>query len=56
MKVIISNTANKPIYEQIYIQIKEQIISGSLQDDDALPSIRAMARELRISVITTRHA
>ena len=45
-----------PIYDQIYNQIKQQIISGALQPDEAMPSIRGLARDLRISVITTKRA
>lgn len=56
MDIIISNSDNTPIYEQIYIQVKAQIISGSLYEGDALPSIRLLAKELRISVITTKRA
>lgn len=56
MDIIISNSSNQPIYEQIYIQIKNQIISGKLQEGDALPSIRLLAKDLRISVITTKRA
>lgn len=56
MNIIISNSSDKPIYEQIYIQIKSCIISGELCAGDALPSIRALAKDLRISVITTKRA
>lgn len=56
MDIIIRNGKNQPIYEQIYIQLKEQIISGSLTGGDALPSIRALAKDLKISVITTKRA
>lgn len=56
MDIIISNGKNQPIYEQIYIQLKEQIISGELSEGDALPSIRGLAKDLKISVITTKHA
>ena len=45
-----------PIYDQIYSQIKNQIISGTLQEDEALPSIRNLAKDLRISVVTTKRA
>ena len=48
--------AARPIYDQIYNQIKQQIISGALQPDEAMPSIRGLARDLRISVITTKRA
>ena len=53
MNLIISNASGKPIYEQIYTQVKNCIISGELSPGDALPSIRALAKDLRISVITT---
>ena len=56
MDIIISNAANQPIYEQIYNQIKTQIVSGKLKEDDLLPSIRNLAKDLRISVITTKRA
>ena len=53
---MISNSSGKPIYEQITEQIKSLIISGGLQEGDALPSMRLLAKELRISVITTKRA
>lgn len=56
MNIIISNVSGKPIYEQIYTQIKNCIVSGELSDGEALPSIRALAKDLRISVITTTRA
>ena len=56
MNLIISNASGKPIYEQIYTQVKNCIISGELSPGDALPSIRALAKDLRISVITTKRA
>ena len=56
MNIIISNSSGKPIYEQITSQIKQQILSGQLQPHDALPSMRFLAKELRISVITTKRA
>lgn len=56
MDIIISNSSNKPIYEQISSQIKNLIISGKLKPGDALPSMRLLAKELRISVITTKRA
>ena len=56
MDLIISNASGKPIYEQIYTQVKNCIISGELSPGDALPSIRALAKDLRISVITTTRA
>ena len=56
MDIILSNTCGKPIYEQIRDQVKEQIFTGALKAGDALPSMRLLARELRISVITTKRA
>ena len=56
MEIIIRNSGGKPIYEQITDQIKGQILSGELAAGDALPSIRLLARELRIAVITTKRA
>ena len=56
MNLIISNASGKPIYEQIYTQVKNCIISGELSPGDALPSIRALAKDLRISAITTTRA
>jgi len=56
MKIIISNSSGQPIYEQIVSQIKTMIISGELNEGDALPSMRLLAKELRISVITTKRA
>ena len=56
MNIIISNSSGKPIYEQIADQIKEQIMAGALPAGEALPSMRLLARELRISVITTKRA
>ena len=56
LNLIISNAGDRPIYEQIYTQIKDCIISGELSEGDMLPSIRALAKDLRISVITTTRA
>ncbi len=56
MQVIISNSSGKPIYEQITAQIKNMIMSGELKPGDALPSMRFLAKELHISVITTKRA
>ena len=56
MKIIVSNRSGTPIYEQIKEQIKAAIFSGELQEDDILPSIRQLARDLKISVITTTRA
>jgi len=54
MKIIISNASSEPIYQQIGKQIKAQIISGDLKEGEGLPSIRKLAKELQISVITTK--
>lgn len=56
MKVLISNKSDLPIYEQIKVQVKEQIMSGELSENEALPSIRQLAKDLGISVITTTRA
>ena len=56
MNIIISNSSGVPIYEQICSQIKAQIVSGELREGELLPSIRLLAKELRISVITTKRA
>lgn len=56
MNIYIDNRSGLPIYEQIVSQIKNQIISGTLADGEALPSMRQLARELNISVITTKRA
>ena len=56
MHLIISNADGRPIYEQIAAQIKDSILTGELQPGDMLPSIRALAKDLRISVITTKRA
>lgn len=56
MDIIISNSSSKPIYEQITSQIKNMIINGELKEGTALPSMRILAKELRISVITTKRA
>lgn len=56
MDILIDNKSGAPIYEQIYSQIKSQIISGALKENDMLPSIRGLAKELRISFITTKRA
>ncbi|MCL2019225.1 MAG: GntR family transcriptional regulator [Oscillospiraceae bacterium] len=56
MDIIISNSSGVPIYEQITAQIKAKIIGGELSEGDALPSMRFLAKELRISVITTKRA
>ncbi len=56
MNIIIDNKSGAPIYDQIYSQIKNQIISGALKEDEPLPSIRNLAKDLRISVITTKRA
>ncbi|MBE6942650.1 MAG: GntR family transcriptional regulator [Ruminococcaceae bacterium] len=56
MNILIDNKSGAPIYDQIYSQIKSQIISGALQEDEMLPSIRGLAKDLRISFITTKRA
>ena len=56
MNILIDNKSGAPIYDQIYSQIKRQIISGALQAHEMLPSIRGLAKDLRISFITTKHA
>ena len=56
MRIIIRNTSGKPIYEQIKEQIKEAILSDELNEGDILPSIRQLASELKISVVTTTRA
>lgn len=56
MTILIDNRSGQPIYEQIVSQLREQIFSGALAEDEALPSIRDLARDLRISVITTKRA
>ena len=56
MDVIVSNASDRPIYEQIYMHLKGAILRGELREGDALPSIRALAKDLRISVITTKRA
>lgn len=56
MRIIISNSSDEPIYAQIAKQIKEQILKGELAEGEPLPSIRSLARELNISVITTKRA
>lgn len=56
MNIIIRNASNLPIYEQIYTQLKNSILTGELPEGAALPSIRALAKDLRVSVITTKRA
>ena len=56
MDIILSNSSGKPIYEQIADQVKSQILSGTLAAGNALPSMRLLAKELHISVITTKRA
>lgn len=56
MEIVISNSSGKPIYEQITDQLKSQIMSGQLKAGDPLPSMRALAQSLRISLITTKRA
>lgn len=56
MRVIISNSSDQPIYEQVYSQIKSMIIKGEIDVGEKLPSIRGLARDLQVSVITTKRA
>lgn len=56
MNLIINNTSMQPIYEQIVGQIKEQIMNGALKQDAALPSVRILAKDLRISALTVKKA
>ena len=56
MEIIISNSSNQPIYEQIVRQVKSQIMAGDLVAGEQLPSIRALANSLRVSAITTKRA
>ena len=56
MEILIENKSGAPIYDQIYSQIKNQIISGSIKENEPLPSIRGLAKDLRISFITTKRA
>ena len=56
MNILIDNKSGEPIYHQIYVQIKHQIIGGELAEHELLPSIRALAKDLRISFITTKRA
>ncbi|QZN84367.1 GntR family transcriptional regulator [Cellulomonas sp. C5510] len=56
MRIVVSNSADAPLYEQVAEQIKVAVLAGELQDGDALPSVRSLARDLRISVITTTRA
>lgn len=56
MNILIDNKSGAPIYDQIYSQIKSQIISGALKEHEMLPSIRGLAKDLRISFITTKRA
>ena len=56
MDIVLRNAAGAPIYEQIAAQIKDQIVDGTLEPGQPLPSIRALAKDLRISVITTKRA
>ena len=56
MNILIDNKSGAPIYDQIYTQLKSQIISGALKEDEMVPSIRGLAKDLRISFITTKRA
>ena len=56
MQIFIDNKSGAPIYDQIYTQMKNQIISGALKENEMLPSIRGLAKDLRISFVTTKRA
>jgi len=56
INIIISNTSNKPIYQQLFEQISSQIIKGELESNYSLPPIRTAAKELRVSIITVKKA
>jgi len=56
LHILIDNKSGAPIYDQIYSQIKQQIIAGSLKEHEMLPSIRGLAKDLRISFVTTKRA
>jgi GntR family transcriptional regulator len=56
LHILIDNKSGAPIYDQIYTQIKQQIIAGSLREHEMLPSIRGLAKDLRISFVTTKRA
>ena len=56
MIILIDNKSGEPIYNQIYAQIRRQIISGELKENELLPSIRGLAKDLRISFLTTKRA
>ena len=56
MNIILSNASEAPIYQQIILQIKAQIMSGELKPGEPLPSMRLLAQQLRISLITTKRA
>lgn len=56
MEIIISNSSGEPIYRQIVCQVRQMIMSGELREGDVLPSMRQLAKELKISLITTKHA
>lgn len=56
MNILISNSSSVPLYEQIFNQIKNQILNGELKPSEALPSIRMLAKDLKVSIITTKRA
>lgn len=56
MEIIVSNKSNRPLYEQIAIQIKTAIMNGELKEGDAIPSVRSLAKSLHISVLTVQKA
>lgn len=56
MNIVINNSSFQPIYEQIVIQIKENIMNGTLKEDTLLPSVRTLAKDLRVSMLTVKKA
>lgn len=56
MKLIINNSSMQPIYEQIVSQVKAGIVNGELQEEDMLPSVRALAKEIKVSALTVKKA
>ena len=56
MNILISNSSSVPLYEQISNQVKNQILNGELKPSEALPSIRMLAKDLKVSIITTKRA
>ena len=56
MKIIINNSSMQPIYEQIVTQIKSQIMDGNLKENEMLPSVRSLAKEIKVSALTVKKA